>query len=233
MSQRATAQVNQVIPVIASSGTYEQLAQGVDETEETTEGEAALEVDEAVEEPRGHEPVEDPETKALLAQELIERWERLASAATQARTLEQQGSARSLASAELGYPSAEAYRLVDWGRTFAEELDYVQVARNTVAHARPIDEETLRQAVRLARKLEASLPIVHLLAVDPRRASVEFERRLSEWLHSEGVHLRDVSTRRTGVDFLGDQDGRTVLAEAKLTVHLGCLASRPRVALSG
>jgi hypothetical protein len=243
VSQSTTTHFNQhFVPFVADPSAFEERSRRVDALEgarddalaieqgrgpEDDEEEESDEVS-AAEEPKLEPDVQpsapssrqDEEDSALLAQELIRRWEDLSRAAAQAESLALRQDAQVVsASGPTFSVTPSEVRLIDWWRTFREELEYVHAARNSVAHARAIDTETLRQAVELATKLQAALPDFAIYSeVDLRYMSLQFERRLQDWIRGQGLSDIPVDARtRRRFDVLGrTPDGQTVIAEAKI-----------------
>lgn len=99
-----------------------------------------------------------PET-ALLKERLLEDWERIyavvALASGQQTPWNRLGGELVLAS-----PLPEESRLQiakRWVWIFEEEIATVQLARNAVAHAKPISEDSLKEAVKIAEQLLSTL----------------------------------------------------------------------------
>ena len=69
--------------------------------------------------------------------------------------------AQMLLAAETANPSVRQLlpdlALMDWVRSYEEELRYIAAARNAIVHSQPIDEATLRKAWELAAKLDEAL----------------------------------------------------------------------------
>lgn len=154
-----------------------------------------------------------------LAVELLRRAERLRRLAAEAESLDARLQASVVTPSGLSFSAPDStYQLMKWWRTYREELGYVQAARNSVAHAQELDNETLRGAVELARKLEAALPA----DIDPtgREAPLYvqvkgFEQRVVGWLAAQGVRVERSRERR--FDLAGSADGEVVLVELKVT----------------
>lgn len=93
----------------------------------------------------------------ILKEKLLEDWEKIFAVVTLASG--ESNLSLGLAQLALSSPHAEAQLQIArrWVSIFSEEIATVQLARNAVAHAQPISEESLRAAVTLAENLLATL----------------------------------------------------------------------------
>jgi hypothetical protein len=221
VSQTATAHINQFLPTVADPKTFDELSRRVDRLEGNSEIDdepSTLSSDadrrtsdslttvpqDAADGPARTQPVMTPgAARSMLATELISRAERLADAARRAQQLEDSLGGRANS-------SDEALRA--WWGSFREELSYVQAARNSVAHAKPLEDDTLQSAVDLARRLDDALSQVIGSAGDSEAALVA---RVRAWLMGAGVQVHAAAID-SGLDLTGSEGGRAVLVEVRL-----------------
>jgi hypothetical protein len=93
----------------------------------------------------------------LLKEKLLEDWEKIFAVVTLASG--ESNLSLGLAQLALSSPLAETQLQIArrWVSIFSEEIAAVQLVRNAVAHAQPITEESLRESVKLAEELLATL----------------------------------------------------------------------------
>ena len=86
-----------------------------------------------------------------------------------------------------------------------------------VVHASPLELETLRGAVQLARQLDGALSPSHTF-MDQRSVGAAFELRVEQWLKSRGVQVHPPNPGpQRRFDILGVEDGRLVVVECKVS----------------
>src|SRR5262249_52988100 len=135
---QSTNVTNQIVPVLVDRETLREASRHVDEAE----GKDADEDDEDEDEPQAGREVPgqageaDDVLAAQLSRELIRQWERLSEAVKRAQSLDMRLQAQNLSAIGPSFSAPEsAYELVRWWRVFRRELEYVEAARNAVAHA--------------------------------------------------------------------------------------------------
>lgn len=212
LSNSASAQINQNFsPIVADLSTFRRLILGVDEKVGTEESA-----------PGSDEPMadENADERDRLCVELLQRWERLAAAEKEALKYDFGAVSSSLDISNLELSISDAINeLATWRDNFSVELEYVHAARNAVAHARPIETETIEQAVELAARLEDALPFKFSSKSDQghQDAYRDFERRAIDWIESQGVvKVSDPPLGLQRYDFVGMQGGRLVIVESRL-----------------
>jgi hypothetical protein len=212
-----TSVTNQMFPVLVDPATLRAASRRVDAVEGDEEEEQDVEVGGDAGLEGGGRADDEQALRARLAQELIVRWERLADAAARAEGLDMRFRSATLGSSGPSFSApASTLDLIAWWRSFRKELEYVQGARNAVAHAQPLTLDTLQQAVELAEKLEDALPpgLSDAASGDARIAAVAFEERVAQWLREQGFEVE--RTRRGRADFVGRAGDRSVVVETKL-----------------